>query len=35
MISHDACTFQCEGIHIRIGLDHHDLYVMQSSGTEG
>ena len=27
MISHDACTFQCEGIHIRIGLDHHDRYV--------
>ena len=33
MISHDACTFQCEGIHI--GLDHHDRYVMPSSGTEG
>lgn len=27
MISHDSCTFQCEGIHIRIGLDHHDRYV--------
>ena len=27
MISHVSCTFQCEGIHIRIGLDHHDRYV--------
>ena len=28
MISLDACCFQCEGIHIRIGLDHHDRYVI-------